>query len=806
MKKTSIFLLLAIVASSSVCYAQKVQSYSGSKSYTTTVGYIPGTEKYSYIIDERGSKVFHGTYSFVGKDQYNDDTRKYVANYNFSANYKQGNLNGTYSVNETIEGKVWKFIKGWIPFSASAKLTATFADGKPAGTFTAIYKDAMNYHGTVTMKNSKYIGAYDYYGEGYKSLWEIKGQLTDNGKLVGKWKVRNITGREEWDMVFENDVLISKDDKKNVTPPAVQAIAKQFAAGKLTEEQVKDQGYIVKKDSLPLDNFISYLLLLDDDDFAFGQIKGWDFSDYKAKEYWEIEKPNIISDEGLNILIKRAENANRAPEGQLEDNDYGWCIANPFYNTQYSYYYIDCHSSFNKKYGYYTNTLQSYVVLTPSQYKKLISVQDSVAIVYNWQFSTPTYQKFIQHPLEAQNALINSKDLRAEEQIELNKAFLLLSERLSGEHKSLIEEDNRFSVEDQRFVQYGEPFYQTYLGCVYGRYGKRNIIFGDTCYYNQDGTYIISRIGNCSIMAFSVSMIKKLNEYQQFIQECEEKEKTIIAEGKKLNSKLDNQISDRENAKSKKFLIKLKEAFASIFNSKEMAQKEVAIEKVKAIRELYFQNINRNTQIETSLNKNILSNYKNLYKSQQELPAFNTIEGAEQYEKKLVQTKELQDKFVSTSELYSTIEKKHVELENLCGKPYADVFKPYAAKYKTTMAVPKFESTNDISTYALQLESIKVDQQLRTDYINLRKEAEQLNVDILNLCNSAKNCKRLYMALYKELPMLWDESADNINIAMSNIQLLTSVKEKLSKQDLVELDKQLKKAKKVDEFKTTLRL
>ena len=218
-----------------------------------------------------------------------------------------------------------------------------------------------------------------------------------------------------------------------------------------------------------------------------------------------------------------------------------------------------------------------------------------------------------------------------------------------------------------------------------------------------------------------------------------------------------------------------------------MAQKEVAIEKVKAIRELYFQNINRNTQIETSLNKNILSNYKNLYKSQQELPAFNTIEGAEQYEKKLVQTKELQDKFVSTSELYSTIEKKHVELENLCGKPYADVFKPYAAKYKTTMAVPKFESTNDISTYALQLESIKVDQQLRTDYINLRKEAEQLNVDILNLCNSAKNCKRLYMALYKELPMLWDESADNINIAMSNIQLLTSVKEKLSKQDLVEL-------------------
>ena len=122
------------------------------------------------------------------------------------------------------------------------------------------------------------------------------------------------------------------------------------------------------------------------------------------------------------------------------------------------------------------------------------------------------------------------------------------------------------------------------------------------------------------------------------------------------------------------------------------------------------------------------------------------------------------------------------------------------------MAVPKFESTSDISAYISQLEAIKADQQLRTDYINLRKEVEQLNVDILNLCNSAKNCKRLYMALYKELSMLWDESTDNISIATSNIQLLNSVKEKLSKQDLVEFDKQLKKTKKVEEFKTALGL
>lgn len=791
MKKTSIFLLLAIVASSSVCNAQKVQSYSGSKSYTTTIGYIPGTEKYSYTIDERGNKMLHGAYSFVGKNQYNDDTRKYVANYNFSTNYKQGNLNGTYSVNETIEGKVWKYIKGWVPFSVSAKLTATFADGKPAGTFNATHKDAMNYYGIVTMKDGKYVGSYDYYGEGYKSLWRIKGQLTDKGKLTGSWKVQNITSREEWDMVFDNDVLISKDDKKNVTPPAVQTIAKQFAAGKLTEEQVKNQGYIMKKKSLPLNNFISYLLLLDDDDFAFNQITGWDFSDYKAKEYLEIEKPDVLSEEGLKKIINATINNEISKDwnGQykyremIDDYEYT-SYTNPFYNVQYDYYYLRCDPNFRDRYGYYANLDYGDVVLTPNQYKELVFIQDSVAVANHMVHSSTTFATYCKNPKDVQNDLLDSEQWRKDENALLHNTFTFLSDYLLGNiFEELIEPQNRLktarSISQER---------------------------GDTCYYVLDSLYVICRHPYGRILAFSVPMIKQLNAYQQFIQECESKGKSIIADGKKLNKELENQIYDRAYSKSKKFLTKLQESFTETFNSSNMSKKEVAIEKVKAIRELYFQNINRNTQIETSLNKNILSNYKNLYKSQQELPAFNTIEGAEQYEKKLVQTKELQDKFVSTSELYSTIEKKHVELENLCGKPYADVFKPYAAKYKATMAVPKFESTNDISTYALQLESIKADQQLRTDYINLRKEAEQLNVDILNLCNSAKNCKRLYMALYKELPMLWDESADNINVMKSNLQLLTLVKEQLGKQDLVSLDKQLKKAKKVEEFKTALGL
>lgn len=785
MKKQLFLLLFAIVASISVGYAQKVQSYQGSKSYTTTVGYIPGTEKYSYIVGDRGDKVYHGVYSFVGKDQRTDQYNKFVANYNLTANYKQGNLNGTYSVTATYEGKVWKYISGWIPYSASARLTGTFADGKPAGTFLAVYKDAMNYNGTVTMKNGKYVGTYEYTGPGYNSFWKMKGQLTDKGKLTGNWKVNNITARNELDMVFENDVLIRKDDKNSVTPPEVQNIAKQFAAGKLTEEQVKNKGYIIKKRTLPLDYFISYLLLLDDDDYAFNQIKGWDFSDYNAKEYLEIEQPDVLSGEGFNKIIEATKTQNAISEYKEPiDSYYSYsCYLNPRYNSENGYFYLDCNSAFHSKYGFYNQLVKGQVVLTPNQYAELITVQDSVVVLSPLYYNCSIFKLFCDNPDSARHVLLNSKELSETEKKDVKNAIESVTKKLSD--KLVMEHFGKLDG--------------------FGWRRSRSIVFGDTCYYVLNNTYIICR-GNEKIEALPVSLVKQLNAYQQFIRECEKTAETIVAYGNTLNSELVDQISDRANAKSKKILVKLQESFVATYNSGKIEDKELAIKNVKVIREQYFQNTDRNAELETSLNKNLLSKYKNLYKSQQELPVFNTNEGAEQYEKKLLQIKELQDNFVSINELYSTLENKHVELGNLSGKPYANVYKPYKAKYKKVMAVPDFGSTNDLSTYVSQLESIQADQQLRIDYINLHKEVEQLNSQIGEICATAKNCKRLYTALYKELPMLWDESADNINNMKSNIQMLTSVKGKLEKQDLPAFDKQMKKVKKVAEFRSALGL
>ena len=763
--------------------AQKVQNYSGSKSYTTKVGYIPGTEKYSYYVDERGNKVYQGTYSFIGKDQHKDDRTVMTATYNLTANYKNGKLNGSYSVNAVYEGKVWKYIKGWIPYSSSAKLSATFADGKPAGTFTAVYKDAMNYNGTVTMKNGKYVGSYDYYGEGNESLWKIKGQLTDKGKLTGSWKVYNITARQEWDMVFENDVLIRKDDKKIVTPPAVQNIAKQFAAGKLTEEQVNDQGYIIKKQTLPLDNFISYLLLLNDDDFAFEQIKGWDFSDYGAKEYQEIEKPDVLSKEGLNKIMKSIKaGGSRIKYREPIDDYYNYeCWLNPHYNSQDGYFYLNCNIDFHKKYGYYNQLDKGIVVLTPAQYRQLTAVQDSVAALSPLHYNCTMFELFCDNPDNAEHILLNSKEQCETEKKDLKSSIAVVADKLSDEYVI------------------------AYFGSLkdFGWRTTRSIEFGDSCYYISDSSIIICRRGD-EITAVPVSFINQLKAYQNFIQNCENKRNNILAEGKKLNSELDQQLSNKANAKSKKFLVKLKESFVATYNSCELTDKEICVQEVKAIRGQYFQNAERNTELESSLSKNFLNNYKNMYKSQQVLPTFNTIDGAKQYKNELMQTNEMQKLFVSTGELYSETEKKHEELENLCGKPYADVFKPYAPKYKAVMAVPKFASISDISTYISQLESINADQQLRTNYIYSRKEAERLNNEINDICVSAKNCKRLYSALYKELPMLWDESADNLSVIQSNIQLLTSIKEQFGKLDLAELDKQLKKVKKVEDFKKAL--
>ena len=205
-------------------------------------------------------------------------------------------------------------------------------------------------------------------------------------------------------------------------------------------------------------------------------------------------------------------------------------------------------------------------------------------------------------------------------------------------------------------------------------------------------------------------------------------------------------------------------------------------------------------QLESLLPKELLKYYAKSYMS------LSTVDKVDEYNERINEIKNVQQLFKEIYERRSVATNENTELVELGGKQYADALKSYAAVYKTTMVVPKLEKNDDLTNYVAQLDSLKSEQQLRKEYIGLRKAADQLNGDLVVLCASAKNCKRLYSALYKELSMRWDDSIDNIGQMKTNIQLLTSVKEQLSKQNLDTFDQQLKKVKKTDEFKNILGL
>ena len=165
MKKTKHLCLVMtclLLATTTTSWAQKVQNYSGTKAFETQIGTVVGTEKYPYIVSDRGKKIMHGAYSFSGKDAEKSNRAEYSLTYTLNTNYKQGNLHGTYTMNENLVGKYYEFGEGWQSMKGSAKLTGTFADGKPAGTFTASYDEPgkLQQNGTVTMKNGKYVGSY----------------------------------------------------------------------------------------------------------------------------------------------------------------------------------------------------------------------------------------------------------------------------------------------------------------------------------------------------------------------------------------------------------------------------------------------------------------------------------------------------------------------------------------------------------------------------------------------------------------------------------------------------------------------
>ena len=870
MKKTKHLCLVMtclLLATTTTSWAQKVQNYSGTKAFETQIGTVVGTEKYPYIVSDRGKKIMHGAYSFSGKDAEKSNRAEYSLTYTLNTNYKQGNLHGTYTMNENLVGKYYEFGEGWQSMKGSAKLTGTFADGKPAGTFTASYDEPgkLQQNGTVTMKNGKYVGSYYYKGNGYHCYEEIKGQLTSDGKLTGKWKYRDITGSVEIDWVFENDVLISSDNGSEVTPTAVQNIARQYAQGKISEEQLQDKGYIIKRRTLELDDFISYLVL-DIGDYGFEKMEGWDFTEYKAKEYVSIEAPNSLSEAGFQYLITLVRGQGGEPQAkEIVTKDKYSIRQNPKWEDE-GYFVIKCNPSFSEKFGYYTGTYY-YVALNKKQYQGLTAVQDSMAIAYPRTFSTATFSTFQKDSSAAMRKLINSPSLRKSENESVRETLAFLNKSFTAlpGYKGLIGEENS-TISSTR------GGYSTYPV-------KNSLAYGDTCYFTPDNKFMISRHSDEHIFAVSTDLVQSINAYTQAIALSEQMEDQIKKKVTSVNATLEKCINSTKNKANKNYYKQLKANYTTMVKTDDIVERDLISQETLLIISKFDSIARKNEQLDSNLPKTLKANYQRMFASFTSLPSFKSLAEMKKYTPKVNEFVRIQNDFVALNKICNEVESIHAELKTVCdampykkqvksyvdsyeaakqilemsslkelddqiqkmqqlqkemslckedlltlnkeytsvvetdaklkeqcGKSYGDVYKAYKGIYDKGIQIQSISSIKDIESKIEEIRQLASEQQTRFNYIDLRKSEEQLNNDILNICASAKNCKRLYMALYKELPILWDESADNISLAQTNIKLLTSIKEQLSKRDLAAFDGQMKKVKKVEDFKAALDL
>ncbi|MBQ7258425.1 MAG: hypothetical protein IJS57_00585 [Paludibacteraceae bacterium] len=831
MNKQFFLLLFAIIVSTSAVNSQNVQTYQGTQTFNSMIGAISGNEKYSYFVNEEGQKLRQGTYSFSGSKELSNNTNQLNGNYTLNATFANDQLNGTYSVSAVINGKTWSYARGWQSFSGSSKLTGVFSNGKPNGTFSASYNGDMRYSGSTTLKNGKYIGTYKYSGPGEdNSLWNISGQLTTDGKLIGNWKVENIVADWHKSYTFLNDILIADGQMT----PDVQNIAKQFAEGKISEENLAKKGYAIATNEIPLNLFIDYLLLNNDDDFGLDKLGGYNFGEYSSKIYRKVVLANILTDEGFDLMCE----AFRKVENPSEESNYN-------YETRDGLYGFRCSESFAQKYGTHPEMVGKFgwpecIFLTNKQYGRFNDLRDSIAIAKCSEEIIPGLSKYKNDKKNADNTVTYLEAIRGnhlsftEDDKQLYKKIdYYLNERSKANSEAY---SYRFSSDSSylfkvHFSGKVSSAIRMDLEGVNEYYTWRKQQYERASFCDQEREKIRQRVGdprnykNFSFDFAKADIIRTYlsNEtpdgYGRNIQ-LSEYEKII----KETTQVLD--ICDSLTIKRKMLEEGLpKEAYAAYQKQEETftdcypegvtpISYEQFIENMTKLKEIqsYFLECMNHLLIARKLNLTIIE------KCSQAYPDILKI-WSKKYKKcatlsddintSLADIKEIQNigqELINYIDLRQHCDSAYTELLDLCGKQYIDVSKPYQEKAKGLNFVPDMTSLETFEKDMATLTEYSSYQGELMQYIQNRQKVEQLNLSITEKIGKAKNLKKLYGVFYKSLPIVWSAEEDNFRNIEEIVAQLQKVDSKLQVERVDAFEPQLKKAKTVEDFEKVFEL
>lgn len=274
---------------------------------------MEGKITYSYIVGKDGDNIKDGPLSIKASI---NNFQRYVqlqkmtinGNYNLTANYKNGDMNGTLSLNSRTT-----YTHGSRSQVESFTLNGNFKDGIPNGNFVANYVTTVEAKMNVNYNNGRLVGPYMVdYSTALVDREAIKGTLTQSGELTGRWDFNYID--ERFTYTFLKGVRLSSSGKDSSTPPALVEKARQFANGTITEEKLREQGIMVFEDSIDL-GIHTNRIILRDNVISFRDLRGCDFSTPNFKKFKYLKKMEYLTDEGFNVLISSIRKA-------IIENDY----------------------------------------------------------------------------------------------------------------------------------------------------------------------------------------------------------------------------------------------------------------------------------------------------------------------------------------------------------------------------------------------------------------------------------------------------------------------------------------------------
>lgn len=280
---------------------------------------MEGKITYSYIVGKDGDNIKDGPLSIKASI---NNFERYVqlqkmtinGNYNLTANYKNGNMNGALALNSRTT-----YTHGSRSQVESFTLNGNFKDGIPNGNFVANYVTTVEAKMNVNYNNGKLVGPYMVdYSTALVDREAIKGTLTQNGELTGRWDFNYID--ERFTYTFLKGVRLSSSSKDSSTPPALVEKARQLANGTITEEKLREQGIMVFEDSIDLGVHTNRIILRDNV-ISFRDLRGCDFSTPNFKKFKYLEKVEYLTDEGFNYLISTVRNA--IVRNEYNINDFG---------------------------------------------------------------------------------------------------------------------------------------------------------------------------------------------------------------------------------------------------------------------------------------------------------------------------------------------------------------------------------------------------------------------------------------------------------------------------------------------------